>query len=433
MDSRVKRQVIACAITMIALIVAVVVGADKIKTQRENERRAAREAAEEERLRKEAEEAEKEALKDSVYTLYSLDPHRDYKAFLKDDLFFDPEVKQEDPRKEMSVFVSSIMRDLRVNIVNGFGQLISGDELTVSVWGSDGVIHKYKDADKDGSVYIAPIDPGDYELSISGNDAYEMEEGPVHVRVKDQVDYTVINDISYMIKTEDEIDATVEDTAVNEAEQDADGTEKNEKLKPEDALFGIDVSKWNKEIDWNAVKADGVDFAIIRCGYRGSKSGALVEDPYFKKNIKEATEAGVKVGIYFFTQAVNEVEAVEEASMALMLIKDYDVDLPVFIDTEGAGGAGRADALDKDMRTRVCDSFCKTVENSGYKGGVYASKNWLINNIDPKELKDHTIWLAQYSSKATYDGDYDLWQYTSAGTIDGIGTRVDLNLSYRQY
>ena len=120
-----------------------------------------------------------------------------------------------------------------------------------------------------------------------------------------------------MIKSEDEIDAKAEDTAVNEAEQDSDGTESNQRLDDEDALFGIDVSKWNKEIDWQAVADSGVDFAIIRCGYRGSSTGALVEDPYFKKNIEGAEAAGIKVGIYFFTQAVNEKEAVEEASRCL--------------------------------------------------------------------------------------------------------------------
>ncbi len=433
MDSRVKRQVIAVSITMIALIVAVVIGADRYKAKRDEDRKRAREAAEAERLAEEEAEKEAKALEGSVYSLYSLDPHRDYNAFLKDDKFFDPEIKEENPAETMSVFVSSVMNDMRVNIVNGLGDLLTGSELTVSLWGEDGKVHKYKDADKDGSIYIAPIDPGEYELSVSGNDAYAMAEGPIKVRVKDQIDYTVIDDISYMIKTEDEIDPTVEDTAVNEAEQDADGTENNKRLKEGDTLFGIDVSKWNRDIDWQAVKEDGVDFVIIRCGYRGSSTGALVEDPYFERNIEGAEEAGIKVGIYFFTQAVNEVEAVEEASMALSLVKGRKIALPIFIDTEGAGGNGRADKLDKETRTAVCDSFCKTIENAGFNGGVYASKNWLEHNIDPVKLADHSTWLAQYSSKATYNGDYDLWQYTSAGTVKGINTRVDLNVCYRAY
>ena len=204
-------------------------------------------------------------------------------------------------------------------------------------------------------------------------------------------------------------------------------------MDDEDALFGIDVSKWNKDIDWEAVAASGVDFAIIRCGYRGSKTGALVEDPYFRKNIEEAQEAGVKIGVYFFTQATTEVEAVEEASMVLALCKGQKLALPIFIDTEGAGGTGRADGLDVEMRTVVCEAFCRTIENSGFNAGVYASKNWYENNLETERLEDYTIWLAQYSREATYEGEYDLWQYTSAGTVEGINTRVDLNMCYQDF
>ena len=136
---------------------------------------------------------------------------------------------------------------------------------------------------------------------------------------------------------------------------------------------------------------------------------------------------------YYFTQAITETEAVEEASMALSFCKDKKIALPIFIDTEGAGGHGRADGLDVDTRTKVCDAFCRTINNAGFTGGVYASKHWLNNNLKMDELKDYTIWLAQYSKEATYDGDYSLWQYTSAGSVKGINTRVDLNLSYVKY
>ena len=136
-----------------------------------------------------------------------------------------------------------------------------------------------------------------------------------------------------------------------------------------------------------------MEYAIIRCGYRGASTGALVEDPYFEKNIKNATEAGVRVGVYFFTQATTPVEAVEEASMVLMLCNQYKISFPLYIDTEGAGGNGRADGLDVETRTAVCTAFCETIENAGY----------------------------------------DMWQYTSAGTVDGISTLVDFNVSYMDY
>ena len=196
---------------------------------------------------------------------------------------------------------------------------------------------------------------------------------------------------------------------------------------------GIDVSHNQGVIDWQKVKAAGVEYAIIRCGYRGASTGALVEDPYFEKNIKNATEAGVRVGVYFFTQATTPVEAVEEASMVLMLCNQYKISFPLYIDTEGAGGNGRADGLDLETRTAVCTAFCETIENAGYTAGVYASKNWLTGKLDAQKLSPYSVWLAQYSGKPSYQGTYDMWQYTSAGTVDGISTLVDFNVSYMDY
>ena len=154
---------------------------------------------------------------------------------------------------------------------------------------------------------------------------------------------------------------------------------------------------------------------------------------YFEKNIKNATEAGVRVGVYFFTQATTPVEAVEEASMVLMLCNQYKISFPLYIDTEGAGGNGRADGLDVETRTAVCTAFCETIENAGYTAGVYASKNWLTGKLDAQKLSPYSVWLAQYSGKPSYQGTYDMWQYTSAGTVDGISTLVDFNVSYMDY
>ena len=157
----------------------------------------------------------------------------------------------------------------------------------------------------------------------------------------------------------------------------------------------------------------------------------MVEDWYFKKNAKEATEAGLPIGLYFFTQAVTEVEAVEEASMVLALCEEYDIQYPIFIDTEGAGGDGRADKLTPEKRTAVCQAFCQTIRSAGYEAGIYASKNWFINNIKTSLLPDNLyIWLAEYGDAVTYEGKYHLWQYTSSGRVNGIEGRVDLNLSY---
>ena len=195
--------------------------------------------------------------------------------------------------------------------------------------------------------------------------------------------------------------------------------------------FGIDVSKWNGTIDWKAVKNSGVNYVIIRCGYRGSSTGALIEDPKFVTNIKGATAAGIKVGVYFFSQAINRSEAVEEASMVLEQIKKYTISYPVFLDVEASGG--RADGIDKATRTEVIKAFCETIQNSGYTAGVYANKSWLTNKIDTSQLGRYKIWLAQYASAPTYTGRYDMWQYKSTGRVTGISGDVDMNLSYLGY
>ena len=196
-------------------------------------------------------------------------------------------------------------------------------------------------------------------------------------------------------------------------------------------VMGIDISKHNGNIDWNAVKNSGVQYVILRCGYRGSASGVLVEDQKFKSNIQGATAAGLKVGIYFFSQAVNEVEAVEEASMTLSLIKKYRITYPVYIDVESANG--RADGISKAARTSVINAFCQTIRNSGYTPGLYANKNWLTEKINTGALGGCKIWLAQYVAAPTYGGRYEMWQYSSRGSIAGIKGNVDLNVSYMGY
>ena len=196
-------------------------------------------------------------------------------------------------------------------------------------------------------------------------------------------------------------------------------------------VLGIDVSKHNGSIDWEKVKNSGVSFVIIRCGYRGSATGVMVEDPKFRSNIQGATAAGLKVGVYYFSQAVNQREAVEEASAALELISGYKISYPVFIDVEAAGG--RADGISSADRTAVVQAFCNTIRDSGYTAGVYANKNWLGSKMNTGSFGSYNIWLAQYAAAPTYNGRYEMWQYSSTGKIDGISGNVDLNISYLGY
>lgn len=352
-------------------------------------------------------------------------------AFMQDEYFFDRDTKSTDSlydeTNRLSLIVTSVEKDLRVQIVDRDNKPVEGESFYITLNGKD----EYKDLDKDGVIYIGDLPAGEYEVALKPISGYRTPLSATDVRVKDKVEYVAIDDISLLIKTEAEIDAEAEDSA--EANTDGDDTEiRQTSGVSKTGMLGIDVSKWQKEIDWDKVKNEGVDFAIIRCGYRGSVTGSLVEDPYFEQNIRGARAAGIKVGVYFFTQAVNEVEAVEEASMVISLVRDYELQYPVFIDTEGAGGNGRADSLNVEERTAVCEAFCTTVKNAGLEAGVYASRNWYNNKLTASTLESYAIWLAEYRSVPLYQGYYQMWQYTSKGKINGINGNVDLNVSYRK-
>lgn len=410
MDSKVKRVAIISVSLMVAGVLGVVIMLNELFSKQES---TMTQNAPESRFRNGDELSESEL-----------------KAFLQDETFFDQKSARnyaQVDEKALSLQVTSVEKDLRIKILNYKGEPVSGQSFYVTLEGKG----EYKDLDQDGIIYIGGLQAGEYSVSMNPAEGYTIPAAPIRAAVRDKVEYLAIDDISYLIKTEDEIDAALEDTEEKGALEDADATEDTLAKKDNgDFSFGIDVSKYNKEIDWNKAKEAGVEFAIIRCGYRGSSTGSLVEDPYFQSNIENAAKAGVLVGLYFFTQAVNEVEAVEEASMVLTLLGDRGVQYPIFIDTEGAGGNGRADALDRETRTLVCEAFAKTIEASGYRAGIYASKNWLNNNLYVEKLSDYAIWLAEYKEKPTYEGEYHMWQYSSKGSIDGIEGRVDLNISY---
>lgn len=355
----------------------------------------------------------------------------DLSAFLEDDFFFDvekdPLLEEAERAVRLSLVVTSVEKDLRIQIVDVTGEPVAGESFYVRLDGKG----EYKDLDKDGVIYVGGLNAGDHYVELMPISGYRVPENETKVRVKDKVEYLAIDDISLLLKTEADIDAQAEDTAVEEAREDADKTEikKLQQLTGR-TRQGIDVSKWQGDIDWDKVQEAGIEFAIIRAGYRGSVTGSLVEDPYFVTNMKGAAASGVPVGVYFFTQAVNEVEAVEEASAVLQLVREYKLEYPIFIDTEGAGGNGRADGLDVETRTLVCEAFCRTIKNAGYEAGVYGSRNWYNNRLYADKLDNYFIWLAEYRSIPLYQGYYQMWQYTSKGKVDGIEGNVDLDIYY---
>ena len=200
---------------------------------------------------------------------------------------------------------------------------------------------------------------------------------------------------------------------------------------------GIDVSAWQEKIDWENVKNDNINFAIIRAAYRGYSAGSIKKDKYFDDNMKGATAVGIKVGAYFFSQAITEKEAIEEASYIVELIKPYKIDCPIIIDTEESGAknnGGRADGLSKNKRTAVVKAFCEEVKKQGYTPMIYASKNWFLNKLNMEELKDYRCWVAQWETKeCSYNGEWDIWQYSATGSVAGISGRCDMDVTLRRY
>ena len=201
-------------------------------------------------------------------------------------------------------------------------------------------------------------------------------------------------------------------------------------------INGIDVSSHNGSIDWAAVKASGIDYVMIRAGYRTLQSGTLGEDVNFRNNIQGALAAGLKVGVYMFSQAITQTEAAEEAYYVMNLIRGYNVTLPVVIDYEyGANHTGRlADAnLDINTQTAICNAFCTAVASSGYTPMIYANKSMLQSDICGEVLDDYyKIWLANYTTQTTYAGEYYAWQYSSKGIVNGISGYVDCNFFYEE-
>lgn len=200
------------------------------------------------------------------------------------------------------------------------------------------------------------------------------------------------------------------------------------------SLEGVDVSSHQKDIDWVKVKAAGIDFAIIRVGFRGYGTGAIVLDEYFTKNIEGALSAGLDVGVYFFSQALNEEEAIEEANVVLEQIKNYNITYPVVYDAEDiSGDTARTDGLLGAQITSNCIAFCEKVKEAGYTPMIYANKRWFLTRLDLTRLTDYDLWHAAYVDAPDTPYMYTMWQYSSTGTVDGISGPVDLNVSFVDY
>lgn len=212
----------------------------------------------------------------------------------------------------------------------------------------------------------------------------------------------------------------------------------NTKFDTFNKVVGIDVSMHNKTVDFNKVKADGIDFVYVRVGYTGytKKKLSLNYDPNYQENITNALAAGLQVGVYWYSQALNEEEALQEANMLLNVIGSYNITLPVVYDYEfaGVGDDGRLDSanLSKAQMTANSLAFLNRVSQMGYTPCLYANYSFLKNRVNASQISSIAkIWLAHYNTSTDYPGDYEYWQYTSDGRVNGISGRVDMNVWYQ--
>lgn len=197
------------------------------------------------------------------------------------------------------------------------------------------------------------------------------------------------------------------------------------------AKMGVDVSSHQQEIDWQAVAADGVEFAMLRLGRRGYTEGGLFMDETFPQNLQGALDAGLEVGVYFFSQAVTPEEAEEEAEFVLEALEGWELTLPVAYDWENIpGDEARTDGLSGEAMTRCAIAFCERIEAGGFRPAVYFNQTQGYLRYDLRELTEYELWLAEYDAAPDFYYHFDLWQYSQSGRVDGIEGDVDLDLAF---
>lgn len=198
--------------------------------------------------------------------------------------------------------------------------------------------------------------------------------------------------------------------------------------------IGVDISEHQGIIDWEKVKKAGIDFAIIRAGYRTYGGGIITLDGNFLDNIEGAQDVGIDVGVYFFSQAINTEEAIEEADAILNAIAGHHITYPVIYDWELIyDDRARTDSVSVETLADCCVAFCERVKSAGYTPMIYQNTSTATYKLDLPRVKDYDFWLAEYATFPTFYYKYDIWQYSSSGTVDGIDGVVDLNICFKDY
>ena len=315
------------------------------------------------------------------------------------------------------------------------GASVPGKGFGFEVVYPDGTAFSYN-AQEDGSLYLSSLEPGLYTVRLRSGAAYTAAPAPIQVLpLPVETPSLPLYDAGWR-----EADGNI--YYVNARNQALRGMHLIDgKLYYFDqngvkaSQLGIDVSYHNQGINWNAVKAQGIDYAILRVGYRGYGTGLLWEDKRFDQYMKAAKAAGMKLGVYFYSSAMNPAEAREEASFVIGLLAGAKLDYPVYFDTELSEDIppGRHDYLGKAVRTQVIPAFCETIRAAGYTPGVYSNLNFLNNHIPYSVYGPYTTWLASYtrdSKLPTFSRPYDMWQFTASGSVNGIRGVADMNVIF---
>lgn len=260
----------------------------------------------------------------------------------------------------------------------------------------------------------------------------------IRIEEKDGKEYFIFQDVkenSYRAELLENVPKNIYDFSCLSTDEDTGFKKYNDEKNGITSKMGIDVSEFQGgDIDWKQVKDSGIEFVIVRIGYRAyGESGKLVKDDMFEQNIEGALDAGLEVGVYFFSQAITPGEAVEEAEFVLDLIRPYKITGPVVYDTEEIkGDTARTDGNTRQEFTNYCKVFCDTVEHAGYDSMIYANMKWMAFTLDMEELTDYDFWYADYHELPQNPYDYTIWQYSETGAVPGINANVDLNIWFEK-
>ena len=200
--------------------------------------------------------------------------------------------------------------------------------------------------------------------------------------------------------------------------------------------IGVDLSYHQEKINWDELENSGIEFVILRCGYRGYSEGGLIEDEKFREYATECNARNIPLGVYFFTQAITVEEAIEEADFVLSIIEEYDISYPVVLDTENVSdNSARTNTVEitPEFRTDMCVAFMEHVKENGYYPMIYASENWIRRELIPERIQEYDLWAAQYIDKNDYLYDFTIWQYTESGRVPGINEAVDIDVCMVDY